>query len=193
MFKSACLYSKYENREIEPMSDSRHSDQPAASQQYDPREPHSAGQTTESESGAEYAEDKTMPLTYSILAIALGAALGANLRWGLGLGLNSLFPNLPPGTLAANLLGAFLIGVAIATFSALPELSSFWRLMVVTGFLGALTTFSTFSAEVFTQIQDGRLVWAFAGIVLHVAGSLIMTGLGMLSFSLARHVTGALS
>lgn len=161
--------------------------------QYDPRTPHSDGQTSESESGAEFAEDETMPLTYSILAIALGAALGANLRWGLGLGLNSLFPNLPPGTLVANLLGAFLIGVAIATFSALPELSSFWRLMVVTGFLGALTTFSTFSAEIYTQIQDGRLVWAFTGIVLHVAGSLVMTGLGMASFYFARQATGATS
>jgi len=161
--------------------------------QYDPNTAHSEGQTTESESGAEFAEDETMPLTYSILAIALGAALGANLRWGLGLGLNSLFPNMPPGTLVANLLGAFLIGIAIATFSALPELSSFWRLMVVTGFLGALTTFSTFSAEIYTQLQDGRLAWAFTGIVLHVAGSLIMTGLGMLSFSVARHATGATS
>ncbi|MDA3921232.1 MAG: fluoride efflux transporter CrcB [Salinisphaera sp.] len=173
--------------------DDRHAASEDHANQYDPQQPHSAGQTTESESGAEYAEDKTMPLTYSILAIALGAALGANLRWGLGLGLNGLFPNLPPGTLVANLLGAFLIGIAIATFSALPELSSFWRLMVVTGFLGALTTFSTFSAEMFTQIQDGRLGWAFIGIAVHVAGSLVMTGLGMLSFSLARHAAGATS
>lgn len=154
--------------------------------QYDPDADHPAGQTRESESGAEYAQDKTMPLTYSILAIALGAALGANLRWGLGLGLNGLFPHLPPGTLVANLLGAFLIGIAIATFSALPELSSFWRLLVVTGFLGALTTFSTFSAEIYTQLQDGRFAVAFGGIVIHVGGSLIMTGLGMASFALAR-------
>lgn len=156
-------------------------------QQYDPDEDHPEGQTTEAESGAEYAQDKTMPLIYSMLAIALGAALGANLRWGLGLGLNGLFPHLPPGTLVANLLGAFLIGIAIATFSALPELSSFWRLMVVTGFLGALTTFSTFSAEIYTQIQDGRLAVAFAGIAVHVVGSLTMVGLGMATFALARH------
>lgn len=154
--------------------------------QYDPDAASSYGQTRESESGAEYAQDKTMPLIYSMLAIALGAALGANLRWGLGLGLNSLFPHLPPGTLVANLLGAFLIGIAIATFSALPQLSSFWRLLVVTGFLGALTTFSTFSAEIYTQLQDGRFAVAFAGIVIHVGGSLIMTGLGMASFALAR-------
>lgn len=162
-------------------------------QAYDPKAVHSAGQTTESDSGAEYEPDKTMSLTYSILAIALGAALGANLRWALGLGLNSLFPQLPPGTLVANLLGALLIGFAIAAFSALPELSSFWRLMVVTGFLGALTTFSTFSAEIYTQIQDGRLGWAFTGIALHVIGSLVMTGLGMAGFALARHATGATS
>lgn len=138
-------------------------------------------------------QDKTMPVIYSIVAIALGAALGANLRWLIGLGLNSMLPTLPPGTLVANLLGAFLIGIAIATFSALPDLSSFWRLLIVTGFLGALTTFSTFSAEIFTQIQDGRLLWAFAGIAAHVVGCLIMTGLGMASFAGLRHLTGATS
>lgn len=160
---------------------------------YDPQAPHPQGQTQESESGAEYAEDKSMPLIYSVLAIALGAAIGANLRWAIGLGLNSFLPTLPPGTLVANLLGAFLIGLAIATFTAMPELSSFWRLMIVTGFLGALTTFSTFSAEIFTQIQDGRLLWAFAGIAVHVIGSLIMTGLGMATFAGLRHLTGATS
>lgn len=129
-----------------------------------------------------------MPLIYSIVAIAIGAAFGANLRWALGLALNSMLPMLPPGTLAANLLGAFLIGMATATFSALPELSPFWRLLVVTGFLGALTTFSTFSAEIYVQLQDGRLLWAFAGIVLHVAGSLFMTGLGMVAFVGLRHL-----
>lgn len=160
---------------------------------YDPSTAHPEGQTAESESGAEYAEDRTMPLTYSILAIALGAALGANLRWGLGLAFNSWLPALPPGTLVANLLGAFLIGIAIALFSAMPELSSFWRLMVVTGFLGALTTFSTFSAEIYAQLQAGRLLWAFAGIAIHVAGSLAMTGLGMASFAGLRHLTGGTS
>lgn len=160
---------------------------------YDPQAPHPQGQTQESESGAEYAEDKSMPLIHSMLAIALGAAIGANLRWAIGLGLNSYLPTLPPGTLVANLLGAFLIGLAIATFTAIPELSSFWRLMIVTGFLGALTTFSTFSAEMFTQIQDGRLLWAFAGIAVHVVGSLLMTGLGMATFAGLRHLTGATS
>jgi len=133
-----------------------------------------------------------MPVLFSMLAIALGAAVGANLRWALGLSLNALFPALPPGTLAANLLGAWLIGIAIALFAALPELSTFWRLAVITGFLGALTTFSTFSAEVFTQIQAGRLGWAFAAIALHVAGSLAMTGLGMATFAVLRQLAGAL-
>lgn len=158
---------------------------------YDPAQPHPTGQTQTSESGAEYAEDESMPLIYSVAAIAIGAAVGANLRWAIGLGLNSYLPTLPPGTLVANLLGAFLIGIAVAAFSALPELSSFWRLLIVTGFLGALTTFSTFSAEIFTQIQDGRLLWAFAGIACHVLGSLIMTGIGMATFAGLRHLTGA--
>lgn len=134
-----------------------------------------------------------MSLIFSIVAISIGAALGANLRWALGLALNSTLPTLPPGTLAANLLGAFLIGIAIATFSALPALPSFWRLLIVTGFLGALTTFSTFSAEIFTQIQDGRLLWAFAGIVVHVLGCLIMVGLGLAAFAGLRQLFGAMS
>lgn len=129
-----------------------------------------------------------MTLLVSMLAIALGAACGANLRWALGLTLNALFPALPPGTLAANLLGAWLIGMAIAVFSALPELSLFWKLAIITGFLGALTTFSTFSAEIITQIQDGRLGWAFAGIAAHVLGSLAMTGLGMGTIALLRQL-----
>ena len=129
-----------------------------------------------------------MSIPVSILAIALGAACGANLRWALGLALNALFPALPPGTLVANLLGAGLIGMAIATFAALPELSPYWKLAIVTGFLGALTTFSTFSAEIFTQIQSGRLGWAFVGIAAHVAGSLAMTGLGMGAVALLRQI-----
>lgn len=131
-----------------------------------------------------------MTTLYSVLAIALGAALGANSRWALGTALNTYLPNLPPGTLAANLLGAFLIGLAIAFFAAMPSLSSFWRLFFITGFLGALTTFSTFSAEIFSQLQAGRLGWAFAGIVMHVAGSLLMVGLGMAAFMLLRQFAG---
>jgi CrcB protein len=158
--------------------------------EYDPELHRAQGQTVESEDGAEYEQDKTMPIIYSILAIELGAAIGANIRWLLGDALNAYLPDLPPGTLAANLLGAFLIGLAISVFTAMPELSSFWRLFVVTGFLGALTTFSTFSAEIFSELQAGRFIWGFAGMMIHVVGSLCMTGLGMASFVLLRQLLG---
>ena len=116
---------------------------------------------------------------YSILAISLGAALGALLRWVLGLSMNQLISNLPAGTLTANLVGGYLIGVAVAVFAANPELAPEWRLFVITGFLGGLTTFSTFSAEVTGMLQKGQLNWAVSTIVLHVAGSLVMTLLGL--------------
>jgi CrcB protein len=115
----------------------------------------------------------------SILPISLGAAFGAVLRWLLSTRLNSLFPALPPGTLVANLVGGYLIGVAISYFALHVDLPPQWRLLVITGFLGGLTTFSTFSAEVVTQIQQGSLFWAFATIATHVLGSLLMTFLGM--------------
>lgn len=115
----------------------------------------------------------------AILPISLGAALGAVLRWLLSTRLNSLFPALPPGTLVANLVGGYLIGVAISYFALHMDLSPQWRLLVITGFLGGLTTFSTFSAEVVTQVQQGNLAWAFATIAVHVIGSLLMTFLGM--------------
>lgn len=118
-------------------------------------------------------------LMTSILPISLGAALGAVLRWLLSTRLNSLWPSLPPGTLVANLVGGYLVGVAVAYFALHVELSPQWRLLVITGFLGGLTTFSTFSAEVVTQIQQGNLMWAFATIAAHVLGSLAMTFLGM--------------
>lgn len=115
----------------------------------------------------------------SIFAISIGASAGAVLRWLLGRSLNTLFPLIPPGTLAANLLGGYLIGMALAIFSALPNLSPEWRLLIITGFLGGLTTFSTFSAEVTTLLQQGRILWAGAAISIHVIGSLFMTLLGM--------------
>lgn len=129
-----------------------------------------------------------MQLSISILAISLGAVIGANARWALGLLLNSYFPNLPLGTLAANLIGAFIIGLMIPVFIAVPSL--FWRLFVITGFLGALTTFSTFSAEIFDALQSGRLFWVFTGILIHVGGSLIMTWLGAISFLILRQFFG---
>lgn len=102
--------------------------------------------------------------------------------------LNAYLPNLPLGTLAANLLGGFLIGMAIALFSAMPSLSPYWRLFLITGFLGGLTTFSTFSAEVFNNIQAGDFSWVLAGIVSHVAGSLFMVALGIATFTLLRRI-----
>ncbi len=115
----------------------------------------------------------------SILVISFGAALGALLRWYLAARFNQLFPQLPPGTLAANLLGGYLIGLAMAVFLAFPSLSPQWRLLTVTGFLGGLTTFSTFSAEVVTALLAGQGVWALSTIALHVIGSVVMTLLGV--------------
>lgn len=115
----------------------------------------------------------------SILAISIGASLGAVLRWLLGMSLNALFPAIPPGTLAANLIGGYLIGVALAVFAHHPGLTPEWRLFVITGFLGGLTTFSTFSAEVTVLIQEGRILWAVGAIGAHLIGSLLMTMLGL--------------
>jgi CrcB protein len=115
----------------------------------------------------------------AIFAISLGAALGAVLRWGLALGLNHLLPSLPPGTLVANLVGGYLIGLAMAVFSQLPALPPEWRLFVITGFLGGLTTFSTFSSEVVVAIQQGRPGWAAATVATHVLGSLALTFAGL--------------
>jgi len=122
----------------------------------------------------------------SFIAIGMGAALGAWLRWGLGLWLNPVFPTLPYGTLAANLLGGYLIGVAIAFFAQHPGLPPEWRLLAITGFLGGLTTFSTFSAEVFTLLSRGQAGWAVAAAGLHLFGSLAFTALGVASFRLMK-------
>ena len=123
----------------------------------------------------------------AILAIALGAALGALLRWQLGARLNSLFPAVPAGTLAANLIGGYIIGLAIAYFAYAPDISPAWRLFIITGFCGGLTTFSTFSAEVITLLQEGRLTWAMGAIATHVSGSLLMTLAGLATWHLVKH------
>ena len=115
----------------------------------------------------------------SMVAIGVGAALGAILRWWLGNRLNSLFPSLPPGTLAANIIGAYVIGCAIAFFARYPALPAEWRLLVITGFCGGLTTFSTFSAEVVAGLQGGRTGWALIEIATHVIASLVMTFAGL--------------
>ncbi|WP_248741392.1 MULTISPECIES: fluoride efflux transporter CrcB [unclassified Pseudomonas] len=120
----------------------------------------------------------------SLLVIAVGASLGAWLRWLLGMKLNALFPAIPPGTVVANMVGGYIIGLAIAFLAASPSLSPEWRLLIITGFCGGLTTFSTFSAETVALIQEGRLLWALGSISVHVVGSLAMTAAGLLSYQL---------
>jgi CrcB protein len=123
-------------------------------------------------------------LTFSaVLAVSAGAALGALLRWGVSLTLNHLWPALPPGTLVVNLVGGYLIGLAMAHLAAQPSLPPEWRLFVVTGFLGGLTTFSAFSAEVVTMLQAGRTGWAAATVAAHVLGSLAATVAGLASYA----------
>ncbi|HXA48012.1 MAG TPA: fluoride efflux transporter CrcB [Burkholderiaceae bacterium] len=106
------------------------------------------------------------------IAIAVGATLGAWLRYALGLALNAIQPALPFGTVAANLGGGFMIGIAVAFFGSNPALSPAWRLLVITGFLGGLTTFSTFSAESMSLLQSGEFAWALGHTALHVIGSI---------------------
>jgi len=120
------------------------------------------------------------------IAVGVGAALGAWLRWLLGMSLNSLLPVLPLGTLAANLLGGYLIGLAMGVFSLTTTLAPELRLFITTGFLGGLTTFSTFSAEATTLLARGQYGWAATHILVHVLGSLVMTGLGILTIQLLR-------
>jgi CrcB protein len=115
----------------------------------------------------------------AILAIAIGSALGGLLRWLLGLRLNAVFASMPLGTLSANLIAGYVVGVAVAAFAQSPHLSPEWRLLIITGFCGGLSTFSTFSAEVIDLLQRGQWAWAGSTIAVHVAGSLAMTALGM--------------
>ncbi|MGH8210420.1 MAG: fluoride efflux transporter CrcB [Steroidobacteraceae bacterium] len=117
-----------------------------------------------------------------IVAISLGGSLGSLLRWWLGMMLNAHFPTLPPGTLSANLVGAFIIGVAIAFFSTYTALAPEWRLFVITGFCGGLTTFSTFSAEITGLLQQGRVLWALGAAATHLLGSILMTFVGIGTF-----------
>lgn len=115
----------------------------------------------------------------SVIAICVGASLGALLRWWLGAQLNSLFPTIPPGTLTANLVGGYIIGIAIAFFATYSAIAPEWRLLVITGFCGGLTTFSTFSAEIVTLMQQGRAVWALGAAAAHLFGSVLMTLAGI--------------
>lgn len=120
------------------------------------------------------------------IAVGIGAASGAWLRWWFGLLLNPLVPTLPLGTLAANLIGGYLMGIAMGVFTHYASLPMETRLFIVTGFLGGMTTFSTFSAEAVTLLSRQQYGWAAAHVSLHLLGSLIMTGLGILTVNFIR-------
>lgn len=124
---------------------------------------------------------------YAILALSIGSVIGALVRYGLSLSMNALVPHIPMGTLASNLIAAYIVGLAIAYFGSAPNLSPAWRLFVITGLAGGISTFSTFSAELLTLLRDGRLGWSAGMLALHVGGSLAMTALGMASASLIRN------
>ena len=123
----------------------------------------------------------------SVIAICIGACLGALARWQLGLWLNpptSEAGIFPWGTLAANLIGGYLIGLCMGIFQNMPQLDPEWRLLCITGFLGALTTFSTFSAEVVLMLQQGRLLLALGTASVHLFGSLVLTYFGLYTVKL---------
>ncbi|HET8849058.1 MAG TPA: fluoride efflux transporter CrcB [Marinobacter sp.] len=121
----------------------------------------------------------------SVLAVSVGAVIGANLRWALSLWLNASYHAIPLGTLVANLAGGYAVGLLMGFFMS-SSLAPEWRLFAVTGLCGALTTFSTFSVEMFGALQEGKWGMALAGILAHVAGSIVMTGLGFYTFTLIR-------
>ena len=125
---------------------------------------------------------KGRPMLKAILAVSVGSALGGLLRWSLSIKLNSAFPALAPGTLVANLLGGYIVGFAIAYFMDATSIPPEWRLLIITGFCGGLTTFSTFSAEVVSILQQGQ--WTIAAVIIaaHVVGSIAMTFLGFASW-----------
>lgn len=120
------------------------------------------------------------------LAVGAGAALGAWLRWGLGVCLNASWPFLPLGTLVANLVGGYFIGLLMGLFALSSTVSPELRLFLITGLLGGLTTFSTFSAEAFNLLSRGQYGWAATHILVHVLGSLLMTGLGFFTVNFIR-------
>ena len=114
----------------------------------------------------------------AVFAICVGACFGALARWGLGLWLNP-GTTIPMGTLAANLIGGYLVGVCVGVFQSLPQLDPVWRLLLVTGFLGALTTFSSFSAEVVGMLMQQRYALALGTSAIHLLGSLLLTVAGI--------------
>jgi len=122
----------------------------------------------------------TLPL--HLLAVGVGAACGAWLRWCLSLALNARTPAFPLGTLAANLIGGYLVGVAVAWFGGRTDIGLAWRLFAITGFLGGLTTFSTYSAEVVDALLRGAFAAGVGLALAHLAGSLVLTWLGILTY-----------
>ncbi|MDW5500629.1 fluoride efflux transporter CrcB [Pseudomonas lundensis] len=123
----------------------------------------------------------------SLLAVFIGGGLGSVLRWAISMKMNPLNVHIPLGTLAVNLLGGFIIGLAIAIFIRMTHLDPTWKLLITTGFCGGLTTFSTFSLEVVYLLQDGRFAWALTNMLLNLAGSLVMT---LLAFMLVTWISG---
>ena len=123
----------------------------------------------------------------TLLAVFIGGGVGSVTRWLISMKLNSLSSHVPVGTLLVNLIGAFIIGLALSLFTRVTHIDPVWKLLVTTGFCGGLTTFSTFSVEVVYLIQDGKLAWAAGTVLLNLAGSLAMT---MLAFILVNHFAG---
>ena len=123
----------------------------------------------------------------TLLAVFIGGGVGSVTRWLISMKLNSLSNHVPVGTLLVNLIGAFIIGLALSLFTRVTHIDPVWKLLVTTGFCGGLTTFSTFSVEVGYLIQDGKLAWAAGTVLLNLAGSLAMT---MLAFILVNHFAG---
>jgi CrcB protein len=122
----------------------------------------------------------------AILAVGIGAAVGAWMRWGLGLWLNAVLPQLPMGTFAANIIGGYLIGLVLAWFALTEGVPPEVRLLIVTGFLGGLTTFSTFSAEAVGLLARQQYGWAVTHVGMHVIGSLAATTLGFATLRLLK-------
>ncbi|WP_233148950.1 fluoride efflux transporter CrcB [Shimwellia pseudoproteus] len=122
-----------------------------------------------------------------MLAVFLGGGVGSVSRWLISLRLNPVHASVPLGTLAANLLGAFIIGIGLAWFNRMPSIDPMWKLVITTGFCGGLTTFSTFSAEVVYLFMEGKIGWAIINITLNLVGSLLMTAF---AFWLIQHTVG---
>ncbi|HTB68139.1 MAG TPA: fluoride efflux transporter CrcB [Steroidobacteraceae bacterium] len=123
----------------------------------------------------------------AIAAVCIGGTAGCLLRWVLAVWLKDISPVMPLGTLAANLIGGYIVGVAVAFFALNSSIAPEWRLLVITGFCGGLTTFSSFSAEVVLMLRQDRWLWACSTIALHLFGSLLMTFAGIATVAGIKH------